>query len=164
MKTWSWTPKNTPCHSIIGQVTWNKLYWNQLVTVAEWLACLTDMWEVSWSNPASYLCWNMHVGKQLAAMLAIKRLAGVTPDVNLKEYLSCTPLPSVNKAIHSSFETQGRHHQESKTGVSVAPQKGIMSSKIFLKTILELMAIICLNLNISWYIDIKVEIESATFV
>ena len=25
--------------------------------------------------------------------------------------------------IHPGFETQGRHHQKSKTGVSVAPQK-----------------------------------------
>ena len=31
------------------------------------------------------------------------------------------PLPSVNKASHSDFETQGRCHQKSKTGVSVAP-------------------------------------------
>ena len=30
---------------------------------------------------------------------------------------------------HPGFETQGRHHQKSKTGVSVAPQKGLMSSK-----------------------------------
>ena len=35
--------------------------------------------------------------------------------------------------IHSGFVTQSRHHQKSKTGVSVAPQKGVMSSKkIFL--------------------------------
>ena len=39
------------------------------------------------------------------------------------------PLPSVNKAAHSGFETQRRCHQKSKTGVSVAPQKGLMSSK-----------------------------------
>ena len=30
----------------------------------------------------------------------------------------------------SEFETQGRRHQKSKTGISVAPQKGLMSSKI----------------------------------
>ena len=33
--------------------------------------------------------------------------------------------------IHPGFETQGKHHQKSKTGVSVAPQKGHVSSKIF---------------------------------
>ena len=38
-------------------------------------------------------------------------------------------LPSVNKAAHSGFEIQRRHHQKSKTGVSVAPQKGLMSSE-----------------------------------
>ena len=37
-----------------------------------------------------------------------------------------------SKGIHSGFETQDRHHQKSKAGVSVAPQKGLMSS-IFLK-------------------------------
>ena len=31
------------------------------------------------------------------------------------------------------FETQGRCQQKSKTGVSVAPQKGLMSSKKFFK-------------------------------
>ena len=34
--------------------------------------------------------------KQLAAMLALKRLAGVAPEVNLKEHPSCMPLPSAN--------------------------------------------------------------------
>ena len=31
--------------------------------------------------------------------------------------------------IHPGFETQGRCHQKSKTGVSVAPRKELMSSK-----------------------------------
>ena len=42
----------------------------------------------------------MHVGKQPAAMLAIKRSVGVTPEVNLREYMSHMPLPNVNKAAH----------------------------------------------------------------
>ena len=37
--------------------------------------------------------------------------------------------------IHSGIETQGRHHQKSKTRVSVALQKGLMSSKFLLKKI-----------------------------
>ena len=60
----------------------------------------------------------------LAAMLATKRLAGVRPEVNLKEHVTCTPLPKMNKAAHSGFETQ-RCHQSSKTGVSVALQKDL---------------------------------------
>ena len=39
-------------------------------------------------------------------MLAVKRLAGVAPEVNLKECVTCTPLPSANMAAHSGFETQ----------------------------------------------------------
>ena len=50
-------------------------------------------------------CWYMEeIGS--AAILTTKRLAGVTPEVNLMECVTCTPLPSVNKAAHSAFETQ----------------------------------------------------------
>ena len=59
--------------------------------------------------------------------------AGVAPIVNLKECLTHTPPPSGNKAAQSGFETQRRHHQKFKTGVSVAPQKELMSSKHFFK-------------------------------
>ena len=65
-----------------------------------------------------------------AAMLATKRSAGVTPEVNLRERVTCMPSPSVNKAAHYGFETQGRRHQKCKTGVSVAPQKGLRSSNL----------------------------------
>ena len=65
-----------------------------------------------------------------AAMLAPKWLAGVTPEVNLRECVTCRPLQSVNKAAHSGFETQRSRHHKSKTGVSVAPQKDFCSPKI----------------------------------
>ena len=55
----------------------------------------------------------------LDAMLVAKTSAGVAPEVT--------------RDTHSGLETQMRHHQMSKTGVSVAQQKGIMSSKLFLK-------------------------------
>ena len=61
-------------------------------------------------------------------MLVLKRSAGVAPEVN--------PLHAgdeCKKGIHHGFKTQDRRHQKSKTGVSVAPQKGLMSSKIFFK-------------------------------
>ena len=60
-------------------------------------------------------------------VIEAKRLAGVTLKVNLRECLTCMPLPSVNNAACSGFETQGRHHQKSKIGVSVAPQKDLCS-------------------------------------
>ena len=37
-----------------------------------------------------------------------------------------------SKGIHPGFQTQGRLHKKSKTGVSVVPQKELMSSKFFL--------------------------------
>ena len=69
----------------------------------------------------------------LAAMLPTMRLAGVTPELNLREFVICVPLSSVNKTAHSGFEIQERYHQKSKTGVSKAPQNGPMSSKILKK-------------------------------
>ena len=72
-------------------------------------------------------------GNGSAAMLVAKRSAGVTPEVNLKEHKLHLPLPSANKAAHSGSETQRRHHQESKTGVSVTPQKGLMFSNFFFR-------------------------------
>ena len=35
-----------------------------------------------------------------------------------------------SKGIHLGFETQGRRHQKSKTGLSVTPQKEMCPSKI----------------------------------
>ena len=52
-------------------------------------------------------------------------------------YISHIPLPSANKAAHSGFESQRRHHQKMKTGVSVAHQKGLMFSKNFLDFFLK---------------------------
>ena len=52
-----------------------------------------------------------------AAMLAVKRSAGVTLEVNLWVSVTHMPLPSVSKAAHSGFEAQRRCHPKSKTGV-----------------------------------------------
>ena len=41
------------------------------------------------------------------------------------------------QGIYPAFETQGRCHQKSKTGVSVVPWKGLMSSKNFKKILAE---------------------------
>ena len=80
---------------------------------------------------ASYLC-HMHVEMWSAAMLATKRSAGVTPEVNLRNSLHAGD-KACKRGIRPVFETQGRHHQKFKTRVSVAPQKGLMSSKFIFK-------------------------------
>ena len=59
-------------------------------------------------------------------MLATKRLAGVTPEVNLMEPITHTLPPSANKAATVALKPRG---DITKTGVSVALQKGLMSSK-----------------------------------
>ena len=61
--------------------------------------------------------------------------------MNLRPFYetACTrmPLQSANKAAHSGFETQMRSHKKFKTGVSVAPQNGLMSSKNYKNIILK---------------------------
>ena len=72
-----------------------------------------------------------------AAILATKRSAGATPVLNLMEHVTYIHKWCTNKAAHSSFETF-ETHQKSKTGVSVAPIKGLMSSNFFFKNKLHL--------------------------
>ena len=65
--------------------------------------------------------------KGSAAMVASVQSAGVAPEVNLR-ITTGKKLCKSKKGMNPGFETQGRHHQKSKTGVSVAPRKGL---KIF---------------------------------
>ena len=64
-------------------------------------------------------------------MLAIHTGKGVVPEVILRECISCTPPPSVIKATQSGFETQRRHHEKSKTEMSVAPKMDMCPPKFF---------------------------------
>ena len=66
-------------------------------------------------------------------MLAAKRSAGVAPEVNLGVCVTHMPPSSANKAAHSGFETQRRHHQKSKTGYQW-PHKKDMPFNNFFKT------------------------------
>ena len=67
-----------------------------------------------------------------AAILATKRLTGVTPEVNLGEHVTYMPLLSTNKAAYSGgFETQMRCYQKSKTEVAVAHKKDLYCPKKF---------------------------------
>ena len=63
-------------------------------------------------------------------MLAIKRSAGVTPELNVRN-----PVHAGNEAckwlVNPGFEAQGGHCQKSKTRVSVTPQEGLISSQNF---------------------------------
>ena len=52
-------------------------------------------------------------------------------EINLRDRVTHMPPPRPNKAAHSGFETQRTRHQKTKTGVSVAPKKGLMSSNFF---------------------------------
>ena len=75
----------------------------------------------------------------LAAMLAAKRSAGVTPEVNLRECVTHAPLLSMNKAVHSGFEIRRGHHKKFKTGVSVAPLNGLDQLILAYKTYILLL-------------------------
>ena len=59
--------------------------------------------------------------RSIPTMLEAKRLPGVAPEVNLRQCVTCTPLPSANNTAHSGFEPQ--FYNQFKTEVSVPPQK-----------------------------------------
>ena len=63
-------------------------------------------------------------------MLGTKKLAGVAPEVNLKNLLH-TGGEAYKWGIHPGFETTARLHQKSKRGVSEAPQRGLIYFKNF---------------------------------
>ena len=88
---------------------------------------LTSTLEIVFKVPPLPACRYVEE-KRLAAILATKRSAGVAPEVNFRKYVERMPLPSGTRLPHSGFETHRRCHQKSKTGVSVAPQKGLMST------------------------------------
>ena len=60
-------------------------------------------------------------------MLTSIQSAGLAPEVNLRNSLHAGD-KACKRGIHIGFETQGRCRQKSKTRVSVAPWKGLMSS------------------------------------
>ena len=64
-------------------------------------------------------------------MLTSVQSAGVTSEVNLRNSLHTGD--KARKRGIPGFGIQERHYQKSKTGVSVAPKKGLISSKKILK-------------------------------
>ena len=75
-----------------------------------------------------YTCWEAtgyHAGHQEISRCHTRGKS--------QEYIAHMPPSSANKAGHSGFETQRRHHQKSIAGVSVASQKGLISSKTLKK-------------------------------
>ena len=87
-------------------------------------------------------------------MLAAKRSAGVAPEVNLHGHVTCVPMPSVNKAAHSGFETEQKCHEKSK---AVAPQKRhVLQNKFFKKSTLvkvSLCGSFTLTVNFTIYVS-----------
>ena len=111
----------------MNQTLWSTKYEN--VSQVTHLTCVrVQVWQ---PTSAETCMW----GEGLAAMLALYTGKGIAPEVNLREPVSHTPLQSLNKAAHSGFETQRRHHQKSKTGVSVAPQMKMYPTNFFFKKV-----------------------------
>ena len=90
-------------------------------------------------------------------------LCGYVSQVKIKSFNKfCTYFTLTSPIlIHPGFETHVRHHQKSKTGASVAPQKEFMSSKNFFKTFFFLIylgsgmgcAPICCNFSTNTHMD-----------
>ena len=67
--------------------------------------------------------------KGSAAMLATKKSVGVTPEMNLRKPLHAQVIKHANKGPTLTLKPRADINKSPKTGVSVAPQKGLMSSK-----------------------------------
>ena len=98
-----------------------KLLYNLLCNMFSNLAC----------RRFTYLSLFCIAQKGSAAMLAIKRSAGVTPQMNLRNPYH-TGDEAGKQETHPVFETQGRCYQP-KTEVSVAAQKDWCPPKYFFK-------------------------------
>ena len=98
-----------------------ELSWFGLVGRAYVLSHAVRQWHAqSWTWAQSMLVAKSVDKNSSAAMLAIKRSAGVAPKVNLRSPL-CT-------GYESQKWTQGRCYQKPKIGVSMAHKKGLVSS------------------------------------
>ena len=72
--------------------------------------------------------------KGSAAMLTSKQSAGVAPEVNLRNSTQTRMPASERSTLALKLRADAtRTSEKSKTGVSVTPRKGLMSSKFFLK-------------------------------
>ena len=88
------------------------------------------MWHCDKEYLPHYLCFRVppvvvckYVDqKGSAAMLGFKGSAGVAQEVNLRNPLH-TGKKAPTQGIHLGLETQGWHHQKSKTGIPVVLQK-----------------------------------------
>ena len=68
----------------------------------------SDIWSVHFAHQYLYMCTNMWIKKaRLPSWQTVKWSSGVTPEVNPRN------------PVHAG-KTQGRHHQKSSIGVSVA--------------------------------------------
>ena len=106
--------------------------------MAEWIACLPTVREISRLNPSILPLLHACSEYDQLPMLVVKRLAGVAPEVNLRNPLHIGE-EAHKPGIHPGFETQDRCHQKSKTGVSVASQKRLVSSKKKFSTTIKLL-------------------------
>ena len=85
--------------------------------------------------------------KDLATTLAAKRPADVTPEVNLRNQ-SDSDDEAHERGIHSGYETQGRCHQKSKTGVCLTKRTYVtIFFKKKKKTTKTLLRLCCDNLS-----------------
>ena len=85
-----------------------------------------EEWDTILYKP-SFICLGYRSGCW-AAMMTTIQLAGVRPEVT-EESIACR-CEGLEPRDPPDFETQGRYHQKSKTGVSVTAQKGLVSSSL----------------------------------
>ena len=95
-------------------------------------------------------------------MLADKRSAGVTQEINLKN-----PLHTSDKAhkrgIHPGFEAQGRRHQKSKTGIRDTTKRTYVLQKKRKKKKKRLQIIRIQNVNVPYSVILFILFHSVRY-
>ena len=147
--------------SLLRKLVLNPLF-KYIVNSWASIAQLVDWWHNRSQSQTLPMPAHRYVEENsLATILVAKRSAGATLEMNLREWVTHTLPPSANKAVYSGFETQNRCHQKSKTGVSVTPQKGLMSCKRNLKKTTKIhckapsfwvsVSVHCVNDTLLWH-------------
>ena len=119
--------KNMACSKI-----WSRFMFRQKTTVLFSRVGIAQSVKRSSMARESHQCLLVGMWKRIASSHAVCHEVSKCPMRDESQgMVPCALPPRINKAANSSFETQRRHYRKSKTGVSVAPLKGLISFNFF---------------------------------
>ena len=115
------------CFSSSRKISQAKLEWPSGI---QYHACCMQHGQSLVQAPNLYQCLQMHLQVCGSKRLSCHANLYIVNRCHTRSESEAHTSEKVCKRIHSSFETQGRHHQKSKTWVSVAHTKDLCPPKI----------------------------------